>query len=229
MPKKMKDLLATATPTNLSEQKTIDREQQLREALAAVSPEALALLDSTKISVSEAASHSLARVHQHSKDREIGFITAHRGEHSAEKNNHLNSELAHDIRKAGYGHIPIRGQYIENKGTPHERKVTERSFMVIGNHKGKHTGLKKFLTKHGEKYGQESIVHKAHDSENAHLHMTGGPDKGQAHDIGKFHANKTSEYHSAMKGGKKSFTFTNESHFYLMEKSFSTRRERLID
>lgn len=195
-----------------------------REVLAEVAPAVLALLDANKIPLSEAASHSLARVHQHAQDREVGFITAHRGEHSPAENNARNSALKDDIRKAGFGHIPIRGRYIENKGTPEERKVHEKSFMVIGGKKD--TGLKKFLHKHGEKYGQESVVHKAHDSHNAKLHMTSGPDKGQTHDLGSFHANKASDYQSAIKGKHKSFTF--EEYFYITEKGPSNRRETLF-
>ena len=50
------------------------------------------------------------------------------------------------------------------------RPVDEHSYLVIGK-KGKDGGaLKGFLKKHGEKYGQDSVLHKSHDSNEAHLH-----------------------------------------------------------
>lgn len=176
--------------------------------------------------MNEAASRSLARVHHHVHGREIGIISAHRGEHTAEENNKAHAELGHDIHKAGYGHIHIKGKYTESPGTPHEKKVSEHSYMVIGGHKT--TGLKKFLVKHGEKYKQDSILHKRHDSTKASLHGTKEgtwPGKGETHDVGEFHPNRTGEFHSAMKG-KKSFTF--EEYLYFTDKGFFTRQETLF-
>jgi hypothetical protein len=198
-----------------------------RLALAEVSPEALAYIDKGTQSISEAASHSLARVHQHTQNREIGIITAHRGNLSPSENHKRNHALKGDIHKAGYGHIPIRGSYIENKGTPDEKKVSEHSFMVIGHHAGKNTGMKKFLVKHGKKYDQEAVVHKPHDSPKAHLHTTSGEHDGQSSELGTFHANKASDYHSAIKGKHKSFTF--EEYFFLTEKNFFVRQEHLYE
>lgn len=159
--------------------------------------------------MSEAASKSLSRIHQHAQGRNIGMISAHRGENTAQENKTRSKELEGHIRKAGYGFVKVKGRYIENHGTPHARAVDEHSYLVIGK-KGHDKGhLKGFLKKHGEKYGQDSVLHKAHDEEHAHLHGTregGFPGKGKAHNVGKFHPNRAGEFHTKMKG-KRTFAF----------------------
>lgn len=169
---------------------------------------------------------SLGRVYQHTKDRNIGMITAHRAENTSEENRKRNDELEHHIRKAGYGFVKVKGRYIENHGTPHAKTVDEHSFLVVGK-KGDDKGeLKHFLKKHGEKYGQDSVLHKSHDEETAKLHGTregGWPGKGETHDVGTFHPSRAGEFHTAMKGGKKTFAF--ESVEFLRPVSFSNRME----
>lgn len=152
---------------------------------------------------------SLSRVHQHSKGRNVGMITAHRGEYSADENKQRNKELEGHIRKAGYGFVKVKGRYVENHGTPQAKAVDEHSYLVIGK-KGHDNGeLKNFLKKHGEKHGQDSILHKAHDETTAKLHGTregGWPGKGKVHDVGEFHPNRAGEFHTVMKG-KRTFSF----------------------
>ena len=154
---------------------------------------------------------SLSRVYQHTQDRNIGLITAHRKEFTPEENKTRNSQLKNDIHKAGFGHVHVRGSYIENKGAPQEKKVDEHSFLVIGK-KGNDSGnLKGFLQKHGEKYGQDSIFHKEHNETRGNLIGTPHSEKAfpayhEHHDVGVFHPSKIGDYHSTMRG-KRSFTF----------------------
>jgi hypothetical protein len=172
---------------------------------------------------------SLGRVYSHTKDRNIGMITAHRAENTAKENHDRNKELEDHIRKAGYGYIKVKGRYIENHGTPQAKHVDEHSFMVVGK-KGDDKGeLKSFLKKHGEKYNQDSILHKAHDETTAKLHGTregGFPGKDKSHDVGTFHPNRAGEFHTAMKGNKKTFAF--ESIDFLSPKSFFSREETIF-
>lgn len=155
---------------------------------------------------------SLNRVIHHTKNTNIGMITAHRGEHSAEENHARNQSLKKDIRDAGHGYVHIKGHYTENKGTPEERKVHEHSFLVIGK-KGADSGnLKHFLKKSGEKYGQDSVLHKEHDKEHATLIGTSKSSAFLKHEeelnVGKFSPHKTGEYHSALRNkGKRTFAF----------------------
>jgi hypothetical protein len=157
-----------------------------------------------KQALQEAASKSLARIHQHVQNRNIGMITAHRGEYTAAENKQRNHALAADIKKHGFGYTHVRGRYIENHGTPEARSVDEHSFMVIGK-KGHDNGhLESFLKKHGEKYGQDSVLHKPHDSTKAHLIGTkegGFPGKDVKHELGEFHPNRSGEFHTVMTRG----------------------------
>ena len=168
---------------------------------------------------------SLSRVYAHTKDRNIGMITAHRGENTSKENNAKNDELENSIRSAGFGHIKVKGRYVENHGTPQARNVDEHSYLVVGK-KGDDKGhLLGFLKKHGEKYGQDSVLHKAHNEEHAFLHGTkegGFPGKGEKHNVGTFHPNRAGDFHTAMKGSR---TFAFESIQFLSSKSFFSRQE----
>jgi len=64
-----------------------------------------------RMQLDEAARRSLSRVSEHVKGRNIGIITAHRGEFTAAENNERNKSLGHDIRKHGLGFIHVRGRY----------------------------------------------------------------------------------------------------------------------
>lgn len=168
---------------------------------------------------------SLSRVHTHTQGRNIGMITAHRGENTKEENDRRNKELEKNIRAAGHGFVKVKGRYIENHGTENAHPVDEHSYLVIGK-KGDDKGhLLNFLKKQGEHHEQDSILHKAHDEENAKLHGTkegGWPGKGETHDVGKFHPNRAGEFHTAMKGSR---TFAFESIRFLSTKSFFVREE----
>ena len=168
---------------------------------------------------------SLSRVHAHTQGRNIGMITAHRGENSKEENEKRNGELEKKIRGAGYGFVKVKGRYIENHGTENARPVDEHSYLVVGNHGDDKGHLLHFLKKQGEHYGQDSILHKAHDEDNAKLHGTkegGWPGKGETHDVGKFHPNRAGEFHTVMKGSR---TFSFESIRFVNSKSFFLREE----
>jgi hypothetical protein len=175
---------------------------------------------------------SLSRVHAHTENRNIGMITAHRGENTAEENTTKNKELEHHIRKAGYGFIKVKGRYIENHGTEHARAVDENSYLVVGK-KGNDSGhLLHFLRKHGEKYGQDSVLHKGAEDNTAKLHGTkegGWPGKGKTHDVGKFHANRAGEFHTAMRGHRSfEFSETIQSFEFVRPISFFQRDETIF-
>jgi hypothetical protein len=149
----------------------------------------------------------LSRILQHTKDRNIGTITAHRGNLSAEENNKRNNLLKADIKANGFGYKHVKGKYIENYGKEDANPVEEKSFLVIGKKGHDKDRLKDFLTKHGEKYDQDSVLHKSHDSDEAHLIGTGSgyPEKGKTASVGKFHPDKVAEFHSTHKGKNYAF------------------------
>jgi hypothetical protein len=179
-------------------------------------------MESFKTFIDEA---SLSRVHAHTQGRNIGMITAHRGENTADENKTLNSDLEGHIRKAGLGFVKVKGRYVENHGTPHAKNVDEHSYLVVGK-KGDDNGhLLGFLKKHGAAYKQDSILHKAHNEDNAALHGTkegGFPGLGVKHDVGTWHPNRAGEFHTAMKGSR---TFAFESIQFLNVPTFFGREE----
>jgi hypothetical protein len=179
-------------------------------------------MDTFKSYLNEA---SLSRVLTHTQGRNIGMITAHRGENTAAENKALNSDLEGHIRKAGFGFLKVKGRYVENHGTPQARNVDEHSYLVIGK-KGDDKGhLLHFLKAHGAQYKQDSILHKAHDEDNAALHGTkegGFPGLGVKHDVGTWHPNRAGEFHTAMKGSR---TFAFESFVFLNAPTFFNREE----
>lgn len=162
---------------------------------------------------------NLARVNQHIQDRNVGMITAHRGDSSPEENKRNNKELEKSIRSAGHGFVRVKGRYVENYGKPDARNVDEKSYLVIGKKGDDQGALKDFLVKHGQKYNQDSILHKAHNEETAKLHGTsegGWPGAGNVEDVGKFHPGRAGEFHSVLRG-KKTFNFSNESYELVFE------------
>lgn len=169
---------------------------------------------------------NMARVHSHVNGRDIGFITAHRAEpehhpdwdriknlHPEQKANEIrrinheaNHKLEADIQKHGFGYTKVNGRYVENFGDKDKEKPTdEHSFMVFGKKKGHDGGeLKDFLKKHGEKYHQDSVAHKAHGENTARLigtSHTAWPGHGKEESLGHFHPNRISMFHSVLHGG----------------------------
>ena len=153
---------------------------------------------------------SLSRIHQHTKESNIGMLTAYRGQYSVQQNEKRNSDLISDIRSAGFGYVPVTGFYIENPGTPEQQKVIEKSFLVISsaNDSGR---LKFFLKKSGAKYDQDSVLYKEASSEDAILiGTTSGrwPGMNTEINVGKWKPNSIGSYYTKMKGHR---TFTFES------------------
>lgn len=179
---------------------------------------------------------SLARVYAHTKNRNVGIISADRGENTAEENQAKNQQLQQDLRERGYGFVKIRGRYIENYKTDQENPVDENSILVVGDVGDDGGKLLGHLKELGAKYNQDSILHKSHDSEDAKLHGTkegGWPGLGKEESVGEFHPARAGEFHTVMKGGR-TFAFESTGQLpkvrveflqYLLPKSFSRRQE----
>ena len=160
---------------------------------------------------------SLARIHSHLQDRNLGIVSAERGKYADQPgvNRNRGKDLERDIRSHGLGFVRLKGNYIEGHGTPQARKVSERSYLVVG-HRGEDNGhMLGFLRKVGGKYNQDSVVHVHAGSGEARLvgtqdkdeegHAVTFPGKGKTHVLGKWHPQKVGEFYSSMKG--KTFTF----------------------
>lgn len=174
---------------------------------------------------------SLGRVYQHTQNRNIGIITAHRGEFDSYTNTERNANLAAEIKRAGLGYIHVKGRYIENYGTDKARPVDERSLLVIGKDGDDSGKLKGTLLALGKKYGQDSVVIKPHDSLEAHLHGTKEgtyPGEGNSVKLGPYHPNRAGEFHTILRNTK-TFNFSEqyvcESIVFASPRSFFSREE----
>jgi hypothetical protein len=172
----------------------------------------------------EALSRSLERVYQHTRDRNIGIISARRNERTAEENNLAHASLRDDLRRLGYGYIHVRGRSVENQGTPQEIYVDEPSFLVIGKEGDDGGHLLNNLKKLGKKYNQDSILHKSHNQSNALLYNTKDFNITPT-DVGNWHPNRATEFMTMLKGSR-SFTF--ESVHFVSGRSFFHRKETLF-
>lgn len=149
----------------------------------------------------------LSRVFSKVKDEETPFVilSGFRRENGKEKNETQNKKLMADIRAEGLGFFKVEGSYIENKGTPDEVKVVEKSFFVTGN-KNDDGNLKGFAKKMMKKFKQESVVFKPNGTTDVFLLFQNGTQEK----LGAFRANKISDYMSRLVQHKNStFVFEN--------------------
>ena len=92
------------------------------------------------------------------------MILASRDDLTSEENRQRHAALKSEVRNAGYG-------FIEG------RHVDDKSLLVVGK-KGEDGGALLGHLKHlGKKYGQDSILHKPHNSDKASLHETNETEK----------------------------------------------------
>lgn len=156
---------------------------------------------------------SLSRLLHHNDKRNFGTITASRTGQSKADEHRANASLRKDIHALGYGTVVLKGRYLEDDKHP----VHERSFGVIGKEgddKGELLGHLKSL---GEKYKQNSILHKAHNSKDAYLHSTSTKENNNETDldkepdrklnVGPFRPNKPNSYGQSGIGHGKLFSY----------------------
>jgi len=185
---------------------------------------------------------SYTRVHQHTQNSTLGFISASRGELSPAENNERHKQLKLDLDalrvKYGWSHIPTEGGYIENRGEPTERVVKERSMMVIGKPEH-HEAMKKEMGILAKKYNQDSVLVKG-PNQNAELigtkeHPDAWPAYGKSEDVGKWHPRNITQYFTGMQRGKKRFEFAESEGkkievfgYFISPISFFNRTEHLF-
>jgi hypothetical protein len=171
---------------------------------------------------------NLSRIYQHTKESNIGIITAYRGEFDIKQNEERNKKLKSAIHSMGFGYIPVTGYYVENKGLPDERKVHEKSFILIS-HKDDGGRLRSFLIKMGIKFNQDSVFYKDQTSENGTIIGTAAgrhPGLNNVESVGKFHPQKIGTYYTQLKN-KKTFVF--ESIVFLENLMSRAHREMLLE
>ena len=160
---------------------------------------------------------SLSRIASHVKNRPFTLLTAFRfkdkqtGEPiSLQTNRTNNAKLENDIRAAGFGFEKLIGRYEEDYGNE-KVMVTEESFMVIGRDNSPATvgGVKGFAKKMGQKYGQDCVLFKDPNQEEAVLIGTregAWPGLGIVAPIGKFNPMRLNGIYTELIKGKNSTT-----------------------
>jgi len=141
------------------------------------------------------------------------MILASRDHLTSEENRQRHTALKRDVRKAGYGFIDVEGRHVD-----------EKSLLVVGKKDNDGGALLGHLKHLGKKYGQDSILHKPHNSDKASLHRTNETEKHKHIEVGSWHPNRTGEFHLLMKS-QKPITVGEQFHF-ITEKSFFSRMER---
>lgn len=171
---------------------------------------------------------NLGRIYQHTKESNIGMITAYRGELDVVSNEKRNRELMGAIRSSGFGFVSVTGFYVENPGLDDEQKVEEKSFVVISN-KNDSGKLKFFLQRMGSKYNQDSVLYKDAQSDSAILiGTTAGrwPGKNVEVEAGKFTAQKIGQFYTKMRNHK-TFVFESvETPENIMTRAYRTRANK---
>ena len=179
-----------------------------------------------KISVNETSMVGMLTKHS---DAGYVVISAFRGEYSFEENLKRSKQLKDEINKSGYAHIPVWGGYIENEGSPDEREVKERSFVIMNYRKATSTPLpgSDELSEFGrmlcEKYDQETYLYKPQGKDKTafYIDSTGNVDMKfsatsptKAADV--YFTSLVKSYYKNAKVNTKSFTY-NEGNIYLAQ------------
>jgi hypothetical protein len=147
---------------------------------------------------------SLARVFSHVEKRPFALLTAFRGSNSLSVNRGLNKKLENDIRAAGFGFEKVVGTYEEDLGDGKKRRVTEESFMIIGDDDSatKSGAIKGFAKKMGAKYEQDAIFFKSPASPQGLVIGTKAeawPGLGKEEPVGEFKPNRLNGIYTALK------------------------------
>lgn len=105
---------------------------------------------------------SLSRIYQHfNSDREVGTMTAFRGEYTYKKNVERNRQLERKVRAAGFGFIWVDGAWVERKGTPEEKLETEVSLFIVGDEKTDE--LRQYMIQWAREFDQDGVLYKPAD------------------------------------------------------------------
>ena len=157
-------------------------------------------MKSFKSIVAEQSDSSLDMVTHYVKTRNVGAISAERTNLSPEENTNRTKSLRKDLQASGIQHIPVKGRYIHDFGTPKAHPTDENSFFVHSDN-----DILPHLKRLGEKYGQDSILHKGKDESTAKLygtnHTSDYPGYGKTADVGSYKPNHKAEFHSVLKNG----------------------------
>tara|TARA_B100000745_G_C20148969_1_gene393935 strand:- start:1721 stop:2311 length:591 start_codon:yes stop_codon:yes gene_type:complete len=100
----------------------------------------------------------LSRIMQHMRERNFVIISPYRGDNTEDENLELLGKMHHDVREMGLGMIQMKGYWVENKGTPDEMAVEERSLFIPNTTLPDEEFFEK-MTNLAKKYKQEGFIY----------------------------------------------------------------------
>ncbi len=174
-------------------------------------------------SLEEAAGRSMGHIWQQMSDgKNHAIITAFRGERELPDNRKVNNALAADIRRLGWGFVPVLGGYREKvreraspaglhhvdpvgNETDAEIDVDEESFFVTAsNDRG---SFKAQVTELVRKYIQQAALIKYGDDDVTYEILPSGQERA----LGQWKTDKLAQLYTKMKKGPRNRKFTFEA------------------
>jgi hypothetical protein len=123
------------------------------------------------------------------------------------ENRSNNKALEKDIKDAGYSFIRVKGGFpeLDSDGKRHTGySGYEPSYIVVGSKTDDGGKLKDFLTHHGDKYNQDSVLFKHHSNTEVHSISTSDRDpkfpRGSHSTMPGFKFGKFGDYFTALHG-----------------------------
>lgn len=161
----------------------------------------------------EAARRSLSRIFRIFTEpkRNVAILTAFRDDYTLPENRQRNRQLMADIRRLGYGFVPVIGGWIEKQDSGEFRPVEEESIVVSGpmvervftdgpvEAPGREAGLQFQANIHKlvRKYDQDGALLKLSGSKSAIILEK----SGNTFSLGPWSLNKAAENYTKMRGG----------------------------
>lgn len=135
----------------------------------------------------------------------FGILTASRSGQTPSEDKAANKELQALVRSTGFGYRKVLGHYPEEIPNTFDKiQHIDNSIIIVANY-DRETELLNFCKQMMKRYDQDSILFKHADGRVLGYNKNGTTDK-----LGKFHANKISDYMSTFKNGR-TFVFDNIS------------------
>ena len=143
----------------------------------------------------------LSRLYKKMEDRNVGMISAHRGDKDYKQNRNNTLSLKAKLLSDGFDVTKIFGSYIENYGSENEQEVTEESFFVVETDKSPSVFEK--LPQYGNLYDQDSVFLKPAGEKGYLLGTSNRPDafppKGEKVVVGSPVMGQEGEFFSKVK------------------------------
>ena len=153
---------------------------------------------------------SLGRFYKHFNNHEpIAFVSADRSEYTKAENSERYRQLKTLVKLSGFGFNRVKGGFIETTTDENGKKIEtpvdgESSLIIYGGSGENQEKLFMLAMQLGKRFGQDAVMLIDTD-QNVMFADTKTSNFGSRNKVGKFSANKISQYYTKI--GKKKFSF----------------------